>query len=108
MRQIGDQLRYNPDYVPDMKEVNNALRERNELNQAEKDDIARFGKTSFKLMVSRICNDSCTTKNDGEYVKCFNACNIKMLTMKKMYVGVAKEFNERMEAYDKTNTNPFL
>jgi hypothetical protein len=108
MRQIGDTLRIDPRNPVDMRDVISKMSEKNELTQEETDDISRFGKITFKLMMNRVCIDKCFSKNDNEYVNCFNTCNLKMYSIKKMYAGVAKSFVEKMDAHDKANSNPFI
>jgi hypothetical protein len=108
MRQIGDQLRVDPREPVDLSKAADAIQDRTELSQEETEDITRYGKITFKLMMNKVCNESCFSKSDNDYASCFNACNVKMYSIKKMYSGVSKSFTQRMQAHDQANSNPWI
>jgi len=108
MRQIGDQLKVNPRDSYDPEKVQQTILARTEISCEEKEDIARYGKATFKIMMNRVCSESCFSKTDNEYVKCFNSCNLKMMSIKKLYSGIEQSFREKMDAYGKSKTNPFI
>ena len=108
MRQIGDSLRIDPRETPDLLKIQNAVLEKNEITQEEKDDVNYYGKISFKLMMTRNCNNACFNKSDSEYIKCFNLCNVKMYQIKRMYGNSFQEFSQKMKVYDQANANPFI
>jgi hypothetical protein len=101
MRQIEEQFNISAEN-PKTQTFNRSLTEE------EYDSIKKYGKFSYKSLVTRICSENCFVKNDKDYINCFNNCNLKLTAIKNITANVFSEHMEKISSYEKANQNPYL